>query len=83
MFRRALNCGRLTGGTAYTQRVARQLGRPCLVVSLDDCPDPEWVRDWLAKQVIRVLNVLGPRESKCLGIYDQSRDFLRVMRTMA
>tara|TARA_R110002110_G_scaffold114322_5_gene283605 strand:+ start:7085 stop:7558 length:474 start_codon:yes stop_codon:yes gene_type:complete len=61
----------LTGGTRATERYARELGKPCLVVD----PEPaeresaaRCIRDWLDRAGIRVLNVAGPRESSCPGI---------------
>ena len=71
-----LNCGELGGGTAYTVKVAQELGKPFLVVSLDDPADPGSVRQWLENSAIRTLNVAGPRENKCPGIYRQARIYL-------
>ena len=68
--------GGLSGGTAYTVECADRLGRPCLVVNLDDDPDPDEVRRALS-DAIAVLNVAGPRESTSPGIYLVARRFLR------
>jgi hypothetical protein len=70
--------GGLSGGTAYTVECADRLGRPCIVVNLDDDPDPAMVRSAL-RVTIRVLNVAGPRESTSPGIYLMARDFLRLL----
>lgn len=67
--------GELTGGTAYTAQVARELGRPLLVVAPESREVPRVV-DWLAKQRVRVLNVAGPRESGAPGIQAEARRFL-------
>ena len=73
--------GALTGGTAYTLRVARELERPCLVVPPDVVHAPG-VQAWLARHEVAVLNVAGPRESAAPGIYAQARAFLlRVLRS--
>ena len=64
-----LNLGRLDGGTALTVAHARQIGRPCRVVALEEGITPAAFRDWLAAHHIRVLNVAGPRESKRPGVY--------------
>jgi len=64
-----LNCGALTDGTRATVDYTRQHGRPCLVVQLDDRPDLEEMRTWLAANRVGTLNIAGPRESKCPGIY--------------
>lgn len=71
-----LTHGEPTGGTALTIRLAAVYGKPCLVVDLDDYPSPENVCAWLTTNDIRVLNIAGPRESGCPGIYDQATQFL-------
>lgn len=71
-----LNCGELSGGAAYTLKVARELGKPCLVVNLDEGAEASLALDWLAQNAVRVLNVAGPRENKCPGIRQQARAFL-------
>jgi hypothetical protein len=68
-------------GTALTVAVAEELGRPCLVVEVDDVAA---VRSWLvALPADVVLNVAGPRESQAPGIQveagrllDQVRDLM-------
>jgi len=72
-----LTIGPPTGGTALTQSLAERLGKPVHVVRLDQIPDPEPIRWWIATESIRVLNVAGPRESTCPGIYEQATLFLR------
>ena len=64
-----LNLGALDGGTALTARHARQIGKPCLVVTLEEGIEPAAFRDWLAANAIAVLNVAGPRESQRPGVY--------------
>ena len=60
------------GGTRLTVRHAATLGRPCLVVD----PGAEGATDevvaWLRAGEIRILNIAGPRESKCPGIYGKA-----------
>lgn len=65
-----------SGGTRLTEVFAARARRPYLIVDLRTTIDPAWVRRWLASKHIRVLNVAGPRESGCPGIYAQSRAFL-------
>ncbi len=72
-----LTRGAPTEGTAYTIEVARKLGKPCLVLDLTDAPNESAVKDWADEHEVRVLNVAGPRESKCPGIYAQAEQFLR------
>lgn len=69
------NLGELDGGTLLTVTYAGERGKPCLLVQLDDPqhPDAAAVRNWLAANAIRVLNVAGPRESKRAGIYEGVR----------
>jgi len=64
-----LNLGVLDGGTALTVAHARQIGKPCLVVALEEGIEPATFRDWLAANHLAVLNVAGPRESKRPGVY--------------
>jgi hypothetical protein len=71
-----LTRGELTGGTALAHRLARELGKPCLVVDLSERPDPETARAWIARHHIRSVNVAGPRESQQAGIYSDARQFL-------
>lgn len=62
----------LTGGTALTVRIARQMKRPHSVFRLDSSPA---IAAMMLKSVPR-LNVAGPRESKHPGIYQQAYDWM-------
>ena len=76
-----LSCGIPTEGTAFTIQAAARLGRPHLVIDLDQPPDPSVAWQWIMDQGIRVLNVAGPRESKCPGIHRRAHQFLsKVLR---
>ena len=66
-------------GTAYTVEAARKLGKPCLVLDLSEAPSQSAVQAWAEEHKVRVLNVAGPRESKCPGIYAQAAQFLRAI----
>ena len=72
-----LTRGQPTEGTAFTIEVATRLGRPCLVLDLAEQPTPSAVHEWVNAHGIKILNVAGPRESKCPGIYAQASAFLR------
>ncbi len=72
-----LHRGLLRGGTALTAQLARQHGKPCLVVDLDEPGKPRTVRRWLEENGIRTLNVAGPRESQSPGIAAAAASFLR------
>ena len=68
--------GRPSGGTELTLRLARQYGRSCMVVDLEDPPAAEEVFRWIDSREVRVLNVAGPRESQCPGISVAAREFI-------
>ena len=65
-----LNLGHLDSGTALTIKLAQQIGKPCLIVALEEGVEPETFQAWLAAYQIVVLNIAGPRESKRPGVYD-------------
>lgn len=72
-----LTRGRPDGGTALTLRLARDAGKPCLLVDLaEESPDAGIVAEWLERNHIRILNIAGPRESKQPGIHADAREFL-------
>ena len=72
-----LNMGKLTGGTKKTVEFADKHGKPCLVVQLDQPWQPDAVASWIQQGGIKVLNIAGPRESKCPGLHDQAFEYLR------
>jgi len=71
-----LNRGSLSGGTALTQRLAKEHGKPWLLVALDQDPDPGSVLTWLDEHAVNILNVAGPRESGSPGIAELAREFI-------
>ncbi len=74
-----LSAGSIQGGTAYTLRVARALNKGYRVLDLRQPIAPNQVARWLRRVCPRVLNIAGPRESQCLGIYLQAYDYLSVL----
>lgn len=72
-----LNLGELTDGTALTVQLARKHRKPFLVVQLDENADPAAVAEWLRELEVKVLNIAGPRESKCPGIHESALQFVR------
>jgi hypothetical protein len=72
-----LSEGTPEGGTALTVELARRRGRPYLIVDMRKDVDVDAAREWLRNGAIRVLNVAGPRESRCPGIYARARDVLK------
>lgn len=74
----------LSGGTAFTVRMAKKHRKPLLVVDLNEPVDSREVLDWLINESIEVLNVAGPRESSRDGIADRARILLvDVLRDIA
>jgi hypothetical protein len=66
--------GVLNGGTALTHRIAKQTGKPCLILDLDyvemrKMAAREMLAAWLNKNHIQTLNIAGPREREKSGIY--------------
>ena len=72
-----LTFGVPANGTAYTFDCAASLGKPCLVIDLDQQNEPADVRKWLEAHRIAVLNVAGPRASKVPRAYGEAYRFLR------
>jgi len=67
----------LSSGTAMTERFARRLGKPCLVVHPDEPDAIARTRLWIAEHRIATLNVAGPRESAGVGSYDATRRLMQ------
>jgi predicted Rossmann-fold nucleotide-binding protein len=72
-----LNVGTLSGGTRQTLDFARKHGKPCLVLQLDTDAHLDAIRSWIEENEIRIMNIAGPRESKCPGLYIKTLTFLR------
>jgi hypothetical protein len=67
-----LSRGPLTGGSALTQRLAIQYGRPVLHLDLATLTLPDAVdriKAWLSSLQASTLNVAGPRASEDADIY--------------
>lgn len=73
-----LNQGTLTGGSRLTLDFIRKLGKPGFVWQLDAPYPPQQAAflTWLGQQPIQVLNIAGPSEGRCPGIYTASLDLL-------
>ena len=63
---------KLSGGTAFTLRMAQKHDRPFLLFDLEKRDEPDIIQSWLEDAAIRILNVAGPRESSSAGIRDQA-----------
>lgn len=71
--------GEIAGGTALTEQLCRQHGKPCLVVDLEKPAPREDVAAWLAATGVETLNVAGPRESQRPGIQHQATQYLAAL----
>jgi Circularly permutated YpsA SLOG family len=77
-----INRGNLTEGTRLTNELAVKHGKPHLIVQLysDKIIQPEQAIRWINGHTINVLNIAGPRESKCPGgIYRGAYGYLEEM----
>jgi hypothetical protein len=72
-----LNIGKVTGGTKLTLEYAKRHNKPYLVVQLDSTVQADATQNWLDSNNIHVLNIAGPRESKCPGLHANALEFLR------
>jgi len=71
--------GKLTGGSAYTEKMAEKHSKPCLHIDLnqlDVLPAAVELLDWIDQHQIEILNVAGPRASKDTKIYKAVRRVL-------
>ncbi len=76
-----LTKGPVSGDTSLTVQFAIDYKKPHLIIDLDDKIGPLMVRDWGEKNMIKTLNVAGPRESKVPGIHDMAVNFLKKVLT--
>lgn len=63
-------CQDLNGGTKLTRKYCEELNKPCLVYCFDND------KDLIQFLKYEMINVAGPRESKCPGIYQKTFDLL-------
>jgi hypothetical protein len=71
-----LHKGRVDRGTALTERLARQQGRPLLLLDVRTA-QPSELAAWIEKEEIARLNVAGPRESRAPGLQAAVTAFMR------
>lgn len=74
-----LTWGPAGGGTALTIRLAEKYQRPHRVVDLSAGGEPGDVREWMQEKGVGILNVAGPRESECPGVYREASRFLKAV----
>ena len=74
--------GSLTGGSAYTRKMAMKHGRPWFHIDLNKLPTFQAamiIDDWISKKGIETLNVAGPRASKDPHIFGLVKVFLELV----
>ncbi|MCL4692406.1 MAG: molybdenum cofactor carrier [Candidatus Hydrogenedentes bacterium] len=71
-----LTWGPPADGTAFTIECAQELGKPHLVVNLQDPVDFGAISAWLHQYRIAVINIAGPRASKAPQIYYAAKSTL-------
>ena len=68
-----------TGGTALTIHAARRFHKPYHVIDVTTNPDSRDVASWISHTGMTALNMAGPRESTCPGIYHEAFEWLQNM----
>ena len=71
----------LEGGTLYTKKLAEKYKKPFLILHMDEKHGKKFFNEWISENNISALNVAGPRESKCRGIYEKTVNFLTELLT--
>lgn len=74
-----VNIGELSGGTLTTKGFAEKSKKPVMVVQLEDGVTTSVIRSvlhWLRLVPIETLNIAGPSENKCPGIYALTYEIL-------
>jgi len=74
-----LTLGIPKAGTALALRWVKELNKPCLLLELSERPSARGVWDWARQNRISILNVAGPRESTCPGVYKKAHVFMRAV----
>jgi hypothetical protein len=72
--------GKLTGGSLFTLKMAKEHRRPCLHIDLSKgnaFEDAMKINTWIETNQIEVLNVAGPRASKDPEIYEEVKTLLQ------
>ncbi|MBN2145672.1 MAG: putative molybdenum carrier protein [Candidatus Aureabacteria bacterium] len=65
----------LEGGTLLTKCLAEKHGKPVMIAKVDQCLNRK-IYSWIRNNCISVLNVAGPRESKCPGIFKLTEQYV-------
>jgi len=67
---------KMSGGTAYTRRMAEKNSKPFFAEDLNQPANLDGIHEWIEEHEIQVLNVAGPRASSHRGIADAARQLL-------
>lgn len=59
-------------GTILTINYAQEEKKPLLIIALDNPELVSNIQHWIDKNNLQILNIAGPRESQCAGIYSIS-----------
>lgn len=71
--------GAPTGGSAFTQQMAKKHHRPCLHIDLNEIEESKAVQiiaSWIGTRKMKILNVAGSSASKDSAIYDAVKRIL-------
>ncbi len=68
--------GTIFGGSLNTKNCCQHFNKPLLVVDITQKSNLDEVVHWIRSNDIQILNVAGPRESHCEGIYDVAKNFM-------
>lgn len=74
-----LTRGAAGGGTLLAIEEARRIGKPLMIVSVEEPDIERVVRRWLDTERVERLNVAGPRESEEPGIHALASSLLRAV----
>lgn len=77
-----LTYGTVFGGSLLTKNCCHSLEKALLVIRLEEQADLDQVVTWLISNNVRTLNVAGPRESQCEGIYERAKEFVAELLRM-
>lgn len=69
-------CDKMDEGSLLTMNLIETKKKPYFSIDISLNVDPVIVRNWLFDNAILTVNVAGPRESNCPGIYQQSKEIL-------
>jgi hypothetical protein len=77
-----LSHGPLTGGSALTEKAAKEHKKPFLHIDLTETSRfgaAQLIASWISQAGIEILNVAGPRASKDPDIYQATKEIMRTV----